>query len=413
MSRRWSWLSTAAAASIALAGEACGTRPACSWECDATAADATVGDTTEVGPRDVAWDLRHDNTGIDGEEFRADVVEVTCEGVPASGPPPGVGRSCDVDAGVDPGLCMEVHYCGGVFEMGSPLAWWVVRDSDRFALPMSPSEVHQTVVQSGYVDAYEVTVGRLRRWVDAGMPHPGPGERFFDGHQWPTGNVLSPIATAAAGPPGPGYPDFDLRSCTYTDTLGPDEDRPANCVPYWDALAFCWWDGKHLLTEGAWEYLARNGATTDYPWGSIPGDPCVEGDFGDGFGLCGHEARPSFVGTHRLGDTLVPPGIHDLFGSVAEMVLGQRDPYCQPGTAFNPCAEGGIEPESSAAVVSGIIRGTSWLDDSRYFEWMANTRSRIVRVSWTRHDGGVEYYFPFVGFRCGRWEHETTERVTW
>ncbi|WP_129356560.1 SUMF1/EgtB/PvdO family nonheme iron enzyme [Sorangium cellulosum] len=56
---------------------------------------------------------------------------------------------------------------------------------------------------------------------------------------------------------------------TWTATPGPNEHRPIHCVTWYEAFAFCVWDGGCLPTEAEWNHAAAGGAEQrDYPWGS-------------------------------------------------------------------------------------------------------------------------------------------------
>ena len=54
---------------------------------------------------------------------------------------------------------------------------------------------------------------------------------------------------------------------TWTDTAGSNENMPMNCIDWYEAFAFCAWDGGRLATEAEWNYAASGGSEQRYyPW---------------------------------------------------------------------------------------------------------------------------------------------------
>ena len=135
---------------------------------------------------------------------------------------------------------------------------------------------HLLATVTGFrLDKYEVTVGRFRKFLAAwsggyrpaagagkhthlhngsGLANPYDPEKNESG--WDTAwasNVSTSHSVRAGG--------------TWTATAGANENLPMNYVSWFEAAAFCIWDGGFLPSNVEWEYVAI-GDRTYFPWGN-------------------------------------------------------------------------------------------------------------------------------------------------
>jgi formylglycine-generating enzyme required for sulfatase activity len=110
--------------------------------------------------------------------------------------------------------------------------------------------------------------------------------------------------------------------------------RPVINVNVYDASAFAKWLSRRtgvrhrLPTETEWEYAARAGTVTAYPWGDA---------IGSGLANCsGCGSRWDDEQTAPVG-SFAPNawGLHDMVGNVAEWTCSMRDP--EPVASFTDC----------------------------------------------------------------------------
>jgi sulfatase modifying factor 1 len=258
------------------------------------------------------------------------------------------------------------------------------------------------------LDKYDVTVGRFRRFVGAWRagwrPASGSGK-----HSYLSGGegLVDPASTSGFEPGWFGADDARVvlsdgalvcpgATALWTPAPGNYETDPMNCVSWWDAYAFCIWDGGFLPTEAEWEYAAAGGSEQrQYAWGSTPPGTnnqysvfdCQYGPY-DG-GQCGYvatQANIAPVGFAQLG--VGKFGQMDLIGNVLTWVLDAPVPPLQ-NTLPNPCSDcTNLQdpPVVIARYLNGAIFGSNGLPLS---PWV-----RIAEQS-DRPAGDI-------GFRCAR-----------
>ncbi len=208
---------------------------------------------------------------------------------------------------------------------------------------------------SGFrLDKYDVTVGRFRQfvaaWTSGWAPQEGAGKHVhLNG-----GRGLANSGSAGAYETGwvtmdNGYvapTDANLGYCTpsstWTSTASTQETLPIDCVNWYEAYAFCIWDGGFLPSEAEWEYAAAGGSQQrEYPWGSTdPGTSNQYAIYGDSqnncyyptgsLATCGGVANFAPVGTATLGAGRW--GQLDLAGNVFQWNLDWYAAYIDPCT---------------------------------------------------------------------------------
>ncbi|MBK8979177.1 MAG: SUMF1/EgtB/PvdO family nonheme iron enzyme [Planctomycetes bacterium] len=134
------------------------------------------------------------------------------------------------------------------------------------------------------------------------------------------------------------------------------DPQPAVRLTWDDAAAFCEAHGLRLPTEVEWEYAARAGATTRFPWGDSVAELRTRANtYGDGDGHLVSAPVGSF-----------PPngfGLYDMIGNVWE--------WCASGYDSQEYARyaGGARPDVMTDPAPGaprVLRGGSWYLDESY-----------------------------------------------
>jgi formylglycine-generating enzyme required for sulfatase activity len=262
-------------------------------------------------------------------------------------------------------------------------------------------EANPATVSGLRLDKYLVTVGRFRQFVTAWnggagwTPAAGSGKHTHLN----TGKGLANSATsgtyelgwnasdnASIAPTNANLACY-TQDTTWTTTAGSQENLPINCVNWYEAQAFCIWDGGFLPSETEWEYAAAAGAEQrEYPWGeTAPGTACPGTGcqyaiyycyYPSGAGSCSGVSNIAPVGTATLGAGMW--GQLDLSGEMQEWMTDWNFTYATPCT---DCAY--LNSTSAKVLRGGSFDGNLSLPPDRHID-TPNSRS-------------TEY-----GFRCAR-----------
>ncbi|PIE06124.1 MAG: hypothetical protein CSA75_01170 [Sorangium cellulosum] len=270
------------------------------------------------------------------------------------------GKSC----------CSNILVPGGTFPMGCTMDENCY--SDEFP-------EHDATVADFYLDEYETTVGRFRQFVQQ-----------YDGTPLLDGAGAHPLISGSGWQaewnsqlPSSQFELISNLKChssyqTWTDAPGSNEAYPVNCVSWFEAFAFCAWDGGRLPTEAEWEYAsAGGGENRRYPWGQQEPDATRSNFYGS-------DHSPFIdVGSHPVGGGRW--GHRDLAGSMWEWTLDWYSSlwYSGAGNSCDHCAN--ITNESRR-----VRRGGSWNSSATYLR-TTNRRSRTP----VNHS-------HYIGFRCAR-----------
>ncbi|MGA2450663.1 MAG: SUMF1/EgtB/PvdO family nonheme iron enzyme [Polyangiaceae bacterium] len=233
---------------------------------------------------------------------------------------------------------------------------------------------------SGFrLDEYDVTVGRFRQFVaawDGGtgwVPAAGSGKHTYLNSNSGLNAVgggyepgWNPADTANIQPTDANLGcAADSAYATWTPTPGDleQESLPINCVNWYEAYAFCIWDGGFLPSEAEWEYAAAGGGLQrEYPWGSQA--PGIENKFAifdchypapDVLTIltnCTGAANIAPVGTAASGAGLW--GQLDLAGNLYQWALDWTGVYATP---CSDCAE-----VTNSGNGAHVIRGAKFSD---------------------------------------------------
>ena len=308
---------------------------------------------------DVSGDGGVDDTIIDGAPGQA----TSCARLPAT-----------CGTGGHDNCCNSPDVVGGTYYRGFDYA----NDPPRSGTTGFPA-----TLSDFRLDKYEVTVGRFRAFVNAGMgTQANPPLTKAGAHasiiasgwdaSWNTSLPATPSALLTAL-------KCDAALQMWTDQPGSNENRPMNCLTWFEAMAFCAWDSGYLPTEAEWNYAAAGGEQQRaYPWSAPAASLTIDLQHAS-YNVDGATDGPVLVvGSRPAGDGRWSQS--DLAGNVVEWTLDWQGPY---PSACTDCA-------NLAATAARVTRGGGFGFDAA-----------ILRTA-DRIGGNPANISPLNGARCAR-----------
>ncbi len=263
-------------------------------------------------------------------------------------------------------LAKEVWIEGGQFNMGE----FGVNPEEKPMIPLS--------VSGFWIDSHEVTNAQFAEFVEA-TGYVTIAERQPDPALFPgvPANAIVP-GSAVFVPPTEGIATTNsmptwwhyIGGADWQHPEGPNsniegkEAYPVIHISKEDAEAYAKWAGRSLPTEAEWEFAARGGASTQFPWGTeLTKEGSAMANTWQGLFPLWDEGGDGHKGIGSIG--CYPAngyGLYDMIGNVWEWTSSTYFPSHDvpdnaPSIGFDP---------SQPGIAVNVIKGGSFLCAANY-----------------------------------------------
>jgi formylglycine-generating enzyme required for sulfatase activity/uncharacterized caspase-like protein len=284
-----------------------------------------------------------------------------------------------------------VRIQGGTFWMGSApdetCEWDSIFKVD-FCLPERNADYaprHQVTLKGFRLDSHEITNQEFERFVQA---------NGYTGHEKQTGTHSALIETSSLFF-GKKWKVEKVDQADWKQPYGLHvsdskigSSLPVVQISWYDAQAYCQWQGKRLPTEAEWEYAARAGTTTRHWWGEGNPEQLRVANLPDASLKTSFDLDPVFPNYHDGSSRLAAVGsyqpnawgLYDMAGNVWEWTADWYDmAYYQRSPEVNPLG--------SSSGTQRVKRGGSWLQ---------------YKAITSREKQAPEHSDDQTGFRCAK-----------
>ncbi|MEO7035431.1 MAG: formylglycine-generating enzyme family protein [Polyangiaceae bacterium] len=312
-------------------------------ECQAETAECTVGGLRQCSP-----------AGVWGAASACPSTAPVCTAGACVNPPSCVGLPATCGAAGNESCCRS-GFIPGVAKTATTPYYRSYDGVTAFYL----NKGYPASVSAYNLDNYPITVGRFSKFASVylqNMTVQGAGKNPNDPNDtgWDAANWNGKLDASQT----------DLKSVVACDAFATfnagNPNMPMNCLSWYEAEAFCIWDGGRLPTELEWNFAASGGTDQNiYPWGSTkPGMDAtlaVYGCYLNGTGACSGLSNLATVGSLLAGNGKF--GQADLAGNVVQWL---RD---YGNTAYvSPCDD----CSQSIATAYRGLRGASYNDSASF-----------------------------------------------